>query len=297
MNLKILFRIAAIPVLLAGCGAPKVLTSFKNDAATASASGNFDQAVILWQRFFQKQTSEKKEILPEEYAQAGKAAFGASQPDQAIQWFDQARFGNYSDPEMYSALASIYRNKNNLSKELTALEYLDSSYPGMKDSSSVRNRLFKIYIEAEDPEKALKIWNKLPAASRREESFLDDYFLINSKKGENTVCDSLANLILQVNPRNLNGLEWNAKKYYWLAENRYNQEMEKYNSNKTTRQYQILLKELEKVTADFKKSLTWFEVLWKIGPAEKYASYFATIYARFGNKEKAEYYQSFMKKK
>ncbi len=72
--------------------------------------------------------------------------------------------------------------------------------------------------------------------------------------------------------------------------------MEKYNKIKTTKQYQLLLKELEKVTVYLKKAVPWFDVLWKIEPGEKYASRMSTIYDRSGNKEKADYYKSFLKK-
>jgi len=71
--------------------------------------------------------------------------------------------------------------------------------------------------------------------------------------------------------------------------------MGKYNANKTTRQYKILLSELDKSTADFKKSLTYLEKLWKTNPGEKYAGYFANIYARFGDEKKAKYYEKYLK--
>ena len=70
--------------------------------------------------------------------------------------------------------------------------------------------------------------------------------------------------------------------------------MEKYNQNKTTRQYKILLNELDVATEDFKKALSYFEKLWNDGTQEKYASYFANIYARFGDEQKAAYYKKFI---
>ncbi len=102
--------------------------------------------------------------------------------------------------------------------------------------------------------------------------------------------------LLDLNPRHPAALEWNAKKYFWQGENRYKREMEAYENNKTTRQYRILLKELKKSTRDYKKALGFFEKLWAVKPSERerYASYLATIYARFGDKEKADHYKKFL---
>ena len=65
--------------------------------------------------------------------------------------------------------------------------------------------------------------------------------------------------------------------------------------NKTRKQYRILVKELELSTADFKKSLGLFEKLWKMEPSDKYAGYMANIHTRFGEYDKAKYYQDFVK--
>ncbi|MDO8951444.1 MAG: hypothetical protein Q7U86_02405, partial [Draconibacterium sp.] len=79
------------------------------------------------------------------------------------------------------------------------------------------------------------------------------------------------------------------------GENRYEREMEKYNKNKTNKQYKILLTELDLATADFKRALPFFEKLWGIEPGEKYAGYFANIYARFGDDTKVNYYKKYLK--
>jgi hypothetical protein len=71
--------------------------------------------------------------------------------------------------------------------------------------------------------------------------------------------------------------------------------MEKYNQNKTTKQYRVLLNELELVTADLKKALPYFEKLWAMNPGEKYAGYLANIYARFGDEKKSDSYKKYLK--
>jgi len=141
----------------------------------------------------------------------------------------------------------------------------------------------------------LEIWQKLSDANKSKVANINSYFLIQQELNDTVVCDSVSLVLLEKNPEHVEALEWIAKKYYWLGENRYQREMEKYNKKKTTRQYNVLLKELDLVTADFKRSLPYFEKLWKIEPGEKYASYFANIYARFNDEKKAKYYQKYLK--
>jgi tetratricopeptide (TPR) repeat protein len=144
-------------------------------------------------------------------------------------------------------------------------------------------------------DKALSMWEKLNVASKSTVQHLDDYFHINLKKEKTEVCDSVSLLLLQKDPKNVDALEWNAQKYYDQAEKRYEEQMEIYNQNKTTQQYRTLLKQLDLVTADFKKALSYFEKLWEIDPDKKYAGYLANIYTRFGDDNKAEYYKKYFK--
>ncbi len=80
-----------------------------------------------------------------------------------------------------------------------------------------------------------------------------------------------------------------------MAEDRYQSSMAAYDKNKTNKQYKILLADLDRVTADFKKSLKYFEPLWEMEDGKKYASYLANIYGRFDDKKKSQYYKSFIK--
>jgi hypothetical protein len=144
-------------------------------------------------------------------------------------------------------------------------------------------------------DKALNAWEKTNDSFKNETARQKTFFLIHKKLGNNTVCDSLSLVILEKEPQNVEALEWNAQKYYWLGENRYQQEVEKYNQNKTTKQYRVLLNELELVTADLKKALPYFEKLWAMNPGEKYAGYLANIYARFGDEKKSDSYKKYLK--
>lgn len=289
-NIKVLCGVVLVLFFVA-CGAPKVLVSYKDNAEIAASQGNYSQAVEAWQQYFNQTPVE--EVAGVDFADAAKTAFEANNSDLALSWFDQARYKNYADVEMYATLAKIFREKKNISKELNALEYITENFS--ESSSQIDSRLFDVYVEIESPEKALQVWERLDETTKNELPKLDTYFFVQKELKDSSVCDSVALVLLEKDAQNVAALEWTAKKYYWKGENRYQHEMAKYNKKKTTRQYKILLKELDKATADFKRSLKYFNKLWKIEPGEKYASYFSNIYARFGDEKKSKSYQKYLK--
>jgi hypothetical protein len=88
-----------------------------------------------------------------------------------------------------------------------------------------------------------------------------------------------------------------AKKYYNIAENRYQAEMKAYENNKTRKQYALLLEALDEITEEFKISLGYFETLYRLNPRPVYANYMGNIYVRFNDQEKADYYLNLAKEK
>ncbi len=289
-KIKVLSGVIVV-FLLVACGGPKVLVSHKDNAEVAASQGSYSQAVELWQQYFDQ--TQIEEVAGVDFADAAKTAFKAGDSNLALGWFDQARYKSYADAEMYVTLAKIFREKKNISKELNALEYITKNFS--ESSAQINSRLFDVYFEIESPEKALQVWEELDNTTKSELPKLNTYFLVQKELKNTTVCDSVSLVVLNEDPLNVEALEWNAKKYYWKGENRYKREMDKYNKKKTTRQYKILLKELDKATADFKRSLKYFDKLWKIEPGKKYASYFANIHARFGDEKKSKSYQKYLK--
>jgi tetratricopeptide (TPR) repeat protein len=281
-------------MFFAGCSGPKVIApvpSKRAIAEKATAEADYTKAVEAWKNYFSEQTAA--EIPGADFATAAQMAYKAGDSNLAVTWYDQARYKNFADTEMYSTLARIYRSQQNISKELSALEYIKTNFS--VNSNEVNQRLFDIYFGIKMFDEALEAWAMLDENSKNEVSNQKSYFKINQQKENTAVCDSVSLLILIKEPANVDALEWNGNKYYWLGENRYQREMDKYNANKTNKQYKILLTELDLATADFKKALPYFEKLWEIEPGEKYASYFANIYARFGDETKVKYYKKYMK--
>jgi tetratricopeptide (TPR) repeat protein len=289
-NLLLVFIVA----VAAGCGAPKNLVSYKENAELAERAGNFTEAVESWKNYF-AQFAGMNDLDGSVYEQAAQTAWKAGNTELAVAWFDQARFSDFASAEMYSTLAEIYRKQDNLSKELSALEFLKENFDG--EVEDVNSRLFSIYDEIDMTEKALNTWENMNREAKNTEPNLEKYFELNKQLGNDEVCDSVSLALLELNPGNVNGLEWNAVKIYHRAEKRYQQEMAKYEKNHTRSQYRILLKELDKVTADFRVALGYFEKLWKLNPDARsdYAGFMSNIHLRFNDEQKANYYRGFVK--
>jgi tetratricopeptide (TPR) repeat protein len=293
MKLSIKILIMSTAIFVVSCSAPKVLSDYKMNAEQAGLDGDFEKALTEWKQYF-AQFPGMNDLGGGIYAQAAQTAYKAGETNQAIEWYDQARYRDFASAEMYSTLAEIYRKQNNLSKELSALEFLQENFDG--EIEGVNSRLFAIYDEIDMTEKALDVWEEMPQEAKGTEPNLEKYFELNKQLGNGEILDSVSLVLLELNPENVNGLEWNATKIYHQAEQRYQREMKKYENNRTRSQYRILLKELDKVTADFRVALGYFEKLWELKPESRkeYAGYMSNIHVRFNDEQMASYYRSFM---
>jgi hypothetical protein len=211
--------------------------------------------------------------------------------EKAIAYLEQNRYTSSVNGDTYYELSKKYREIDNLSKELDALETYLNDYPDGDKTALIHERLFGIYMEIEEWEKVLAEWDLIPAEKQQEPAFANDYFVANKALKNDTVCDALATQMLETDPYNLLALDWMGKKYFWQAENLYQQELEAYEKNKTNRQYNKLLKALDIVSADFKKSLGYFTLLYEKEPNPKTAKYLSNIYNRLDDKKNAEYYK------
>ena len=296
MKLKAGNLLSILLVLMVACGTPKMVTSYRTIAEQAVAEGNFEAATENWRLYFEEQMLDKNEIAPEHYAQAAKMAFRANKPDLALSWYKQAQAGNYADAEMYFDIATIYKQQNNLSKELDALEYYRNNFQDDANLDKVNSRLFEIYATINNPQKAVELWPLISEENRTKEEYLDPYFAVQKQLDHQTVSDSLAEAILLVNPKHEKALEWLGDKYYHQAEDLYQREMKAYEKNHTRVQHIKLTKKLKAVTADFRKAADYFKQLWEINQDPHYATYLVNIYTRFKENDTANYYRKFLKK-
>lgn len=288
-----LFIFISLIVIAVSCKGPATVVK-QAPQIPAEMPADPVKALQVWKDYIDYKLAKQLEVTGEEYFKAAGYAKSAGNVPLASEWFEISITSGYEDPETYSNLADIYREQNNLSKELNNLKSLADKFPDYKNIGDVTERLFEIYLEV-DKTQAFALWNKMSFEARNKEPNLDAYLQYSIKSDNQARTDSIADALLKINPKHVAALEWNAVKYYEKAENRYQLEMDKYNRNKTHVQYQFLLNALKVVTADFKKSLTYFDPLWEMDPGSKYAAYMANIYVRLNNQEKSDYFKKYVK--
>lgn len=290
---QLVFIILIIGIYLAGCKTVQVTTE-AIPVIPAEMPADPQEALQVWKKYIDYKLARQEVILPEEYVNAAGYAFQAEETDLTIQWMETAMNMGWENPEAHLILADSYKKKDNLTRELNRLKHLMEHFPEFSSAHGVYNRLFTIFLEV-DPGQAFGMWNLLTEDERSIEKNLDAYFRHARQSENNELSDSLSLELLRINPKHIPALEWNAEKYYNIAENHYQREMDKYNKNRNHVQYQFLLNALKVITEEFKQSLRYFEILWEMDQNPRYAAFMANIYARFNNSEKSNYFRKFVK--
>ncbi len=267
-------------------------TSHKDKAQIAYNQGNYKTALALWNKSISRYERRNKGIKCPYYTKAGLAALKLGKTEEARALLEKAEYSVSVTPSTFIELAKIYRKVNNLSLEIDVLEKYVKKYPAGKAIHPIQERLFTTYVESENWEDALKLWNKLPQPFKDNVTNKANLLKVNAALKNTTDCNKLAAEILKSAPKNIMALDYEAKKYFWLAENRYQAEMKAYNKNKTRRQYVELLKAFKVVTVNFKRSLSYFRKLYPQQSTSANALFLGNIYARLSDPAKSKYYHN-----
>lgn len=280
----------ALFTLLVSCQSNKQITNSISAGESAYLSGDYSNALQEFKEvitIYEKKNQQKECPV---YGDAGHAELQLGNSAEAIQYFQKDQRSNFVSADTYFQLAKLYQEIDNLSKELDALETYVTKYPEDEKIDDAKGRLFELYVESENWDKAISLWDRLTTTQHEEIKMLEGYFAANKALKNDTNCDALASELLGHDENNLIGLVWLAKKYFWQAENLYQSELKAYENNKTNKQYKKLLKVLDTVTADFKISLGYFKRLYTLQSSPVTAKRIANIYTRLDNKKQAAYY-------
>ena len=282
---RILFVII-IASVLTSCAGSKLI----EEGNTAFKDGNYETALNNYDQIIEDKESTGKKAKAIVYMNAGKAALEIEQVEKAQKYLESAKGLGYSSADLYASLAKVYKIIDNLSKEITVLEIYRERFPQSELINSITIRLFETYVESENWDLANDLWPALKEQAQTNSKLLAGYLTVNKNLENEAIADQLANQILKMDKNNTIALEYYAEKYFWKAENLYTTEMNAYKKNRTTKQYNKLLKALDEVWPNFQKSRDYFLRLYKIDPKPEYAKYLGNIYTRYDDKEKAAYY-------
>jgi tetratricopeptide (TPR) repeat protein len=266
------------------------VTKLADEGQLAYEGENYEAALTSWDQLIESTESKGKKEKAPIYYKSGISALKLDQIEKAQKYLESAKEGGYSSPELYSSLASIYKTIDNLSKEITALETYREKYPQGADVNNITARLLETYVESENWDFGVSLWSEIEEQAQSDVGMLVSYLIINKNLNNNSICDKLAQQIIEIESNNINVLEYYAEKYFWIAENLYVTEMKAYKNKKTSSQYKKLLKALNKVWPNYQKSRDYFLRLYEINPKPEYAQYLGNIYTRYEDNKKAAYY-------
>jgi tetratricopeptide (TPR) repeat protein len=284
-------------LILASCSGGKNLTQTEQSGQLAYNAGDYQKALSEWEIVIGEYKSKGIENECPVYFEAAEAAVKLGQNEKAIDYLKADLNTTFASGETYFNLAELYRQIDNLSKEMDMLNAYLVKYPAGEKIDTVRTRLFEIEAEIKDWDAVVNSWNNLSPEVQSQIPMIETYFVANEKLDNDSVCDQLAMQLLEKDSKNTVALEWMAKKLFWQAEKRYQQEMKDYSDNKTNKQYKQLLGALDIVSADFKSSLAYFTELYTVDPSPENAKYLGDIYNRLDDKKKADYYYELAGKK
>lgn len=276
--------------MLASCSLMKNVSTGIEAAETAEQAGDYAKALQIWEQMIVSDEQNGTAATSKAYDRAGQAALKTADTLTAEKHFKMAVYHRTASAETWSFLSNYYQKQDNLSLEVMALEGLVKNFPDNPKTMEALPGLFSLYVETTQWEKANELWPKMKSV-HEDPIYLSQWLAVNKALDNDEKCDQIADLLLKKEPANIAALEWNAIRYYKKGEERYQREMQAYEKNKTRSQYAKLLKQLELSTADFKKSLKFFESLYSQQNLKRHALYMANIYARFGDEKNAAKYQ------
>jgi tetratricopeptide (TPR) repeat protein len=283
------FLIFTAALFISNCTTTLSTADIQKNAETAFDDGDYTTALLHYENLI-KQWNEGSAFEENPYYdKAGLAAFALQDYSKAIEYFNHSMHYGTAEAETYLKLMNYFREINNFSREMSTLNAIFEKFPEQAEAANVHERLFEMYEETERWEDAAA---QAQLITRDPDALLVEKLLrVYNRLGDSRKEEEAALKLLQLQPDNVAALEWQAKKYYDLAEARYKAETEAYERNRTHRQYAQLLRGYEEAGDDYRKARDIYERLYKQNPDRRYAIYLHNIYARFNDEEKAAYYR------
>lgn len=290
MSLPGYFSLLLFIICITGCGISRHAAGLQSNAETAFEAGNYSAALNYYEELMEHNKRRNREISGTEYYNAGISAWKTGHTGKAAGYLELAGRSGYTSEISVRILAEAYREIDNLSREIDRLEEYVDKFPDGERINEMRRRLFETYIESRNHNLALELWPELDGSATSDPELLESYFILNRIMNNDAGLKEIAEQLKSLDGNNTLALEYLGEHYFWQAENRYQEEMDAYEENRTRQQYRQLLDALDTINEQFRMSRDYFERLWEIEPEPRYAVYLKNIYTRFGNEERAGYF-------
>jgi len=290
-----LIALLAVIFIIQGCSSLRPAAgeaALEQEAAEAARSADHERALALYEELMEGRRSRDAAVDPGHYRGAGLAAHALGRTDKVLAYLEPLRHDAGAGAPVFAALAEAYRRVDNLSREISSLETYVTHYPEGADIDALRLRYFETLAESRNWEQAAALWPGVEEQARGQEPLMNRYFEVLVALDREEEAERLARELLGMNPDNLLALDHLGKLHYRRAEEIHHRETRAYERNRTRQQYARLLKAYEVMNEDFRTALGYFLRLFELHPTRETASFLRNIYSRFGDEERARYYDT-----
>ena len=270
--------------LLLACNPLAKLPSLQTSADEAFNNNDFENSYTLYKQYIQLATSNSAEISDDIYHKLAIAAGELKKVDEASEIYNSL-LKKKDDTALFSEYAQLLQENNKVKEEIDLWDNLESDDNALQTKKT--DRLIKLYNQTESYDAIIEV-----VANKGKATLSNDATMIYISALENTdskvEAAKVCNQLVKEQPNYIPALEWKGKYYYEKADARYKAEMAKYNKNKNATTYAYLLRDLKKVSADFRVARDTFETLRKSDAENKsYIKYLKNCYLRLEQKAEA----------
>ena len=273
-----------LSALLLACNPLAKLPGILTNADTAYDNSDLQKAYNLYHQYIEIATNNNSEVNDDIYLKLAQVSGKLDKIDEAGQLYSKL-LQKEEHANLIMEYAQLLQGNGKIQKEIE----LWNQYEGNEEKVQVQKaeRLVALYTKTESYEGVIEAYSSkgdLAVSNEATMAYISALELTDNKVEAAKACNAL----VKSNPDYVPGLEWKAKYYYEKADERYKYEMAKYNKNKNATTYAYLLRDLKKVSADFRIARDTFEQLRKIDPEDKsYIKYLKNCYLRLEQKGEA----------
>ncbi|MCU4162505.1 tetratricopeptide repeat protein [Carboxylicivirga caseinilyticus] len=274
--------IISLSALLFACNPLAKLPNLQTSADEAFNNKDFQNSYTLYKQYIQLATSNGAEVSDQIYHNLAKSSGKLSKIDEAIEIYSSLLKKN-EDSALFTEYAQLLQDNNRVKDEIDLWNKTENETL----QSQKIDRLISLYAKTESYDALIEVVsNKGEVKLSNEATML---YIGALEKSDNKVeAAKVCNQLVKEQADYIPALEWKGKYYYEKAEARYKAEMAEYNKNKNATTYAYLLRDLKKVSADFRIARDTFETLHEMTPEDKsYIKYLKNCYLRLEQKAEA----------
>ncbi|MBS2098771.1 tetratricopeptide repeat protein [Carboxylicivirga linearis] len=278
------YLILSLSALLFACNPLNKLPGLQSGAEQAFSSNDFQKSYTLYKQYIELANNNDTEVSDNIYLKLAQVSGELGKMEEASKLYYSLLEKNESS-ELINEFATLLQSKGTNQQEIDLWNKFELDDENLK--STKVDRLINLYSKTESYDAVIEV-----VANKGNIALSNDATMQYITALENTdskiEAAKVCNQLVKEQPDYIPALEWKGKYYYEKADARYKAEMAKYNKNKNATTYAYLLRDLKKVSADFRVARDTFETLRKYDAENKsYIKYLKNCYLRLEQKAEA----------